>query len=330
MAAYADKMKRHLRALRASVNIMAVTAGSLIILLAGAALAAEMKQPRFTTPERAVEALVSALKADNSEALATLLGPGSERLASSGDPVADEAERQRFLERYAEKRRLEAEGDDRVVLHVGEDDWPMAIPLVRVKGGWQFDAEAGAEEMLARRIGRNELDTIQTCLAYVDAQREYAAKDRDGDGLFEYAQRFASAPGRQNGLYWEAGEAEEQSPLGPFFAEAQEEGYFPRNPGSRTDAGPRPYHGYYYRILMAQGEDAPGGAYDYRVGDRMIGGFALVAYPAEYGSSGIMTFLTNHDGRVYQKDLGGGTESLARAMTLFNPDDTWEALGGLP
>lgn len=330
MAACTDTTARDIPPRRKKMKIAAATAGSLILLLAGAAFAAEVNQPRFTTPERAVEALVAALKTHNTGTLATILGPGSDPLLSSGDPVADQAERERFLERYEEKRRLEAEGDDRMVLHVGEDDWPMAIPLVRVKGGWQFDAEAGAAEMLARRIGRNELDTIQTCLAYVDAQREYAAKDRDGNGLFEYARRFASEPGRRNGLYWEAGDEEEQSPLGPLFAEAQEEGYFSPNPGVTTGAGPRPYHGYYYRILTAQGEDAPGGAYDYLVGDRMIGGFALVAYPAEYGSSGIMTFLTNHEGRVYQKDLGGETESLARAMTLFNPDGTWEALDDLP
>ena len=330
MAACTDTTARDIPPRRKKMKIAAAAAISLIILLAGAALAADVKQPRFTTPERAVEALAAALKTNNTGALATILGPGSDPLLSSGDPVADQAERERFLARYEEKRRLEADGDDRMLLYVGEDDWPMAIPLVRVKGGWQFDAEAGMAEMLARRIGRNELDTIQACLAYVDAQREYAAKDRDGDGLFEYAQRFKSDPGKHNGLYWEAGDGEEQSPMGPLFVEGQEEGYFSPNPGDRTDAGPRPYHGYYYRILTAQGEDAPGGAYDYRVGDRMIGGFALVAYPAQYGSSGIMTFLVNHDGTVCQKDLGEDTGTVAKAMTLFNPDETWEALDDLP
>jgi hypothetical protein len=185
---------------------------------------------------------------------------------------------------------------------------------------WSFDTRKGKEELINRRIGRNELNTIQVCLAYVDAQREYALKDRDGDGLVEYAQEFRSDRGKKNGLYWDVKAGEAQSPLGPLFAAAREKGYSPKAAGGK----PVPYHGYYYRILTGQGKNAPGGAYDYVVKGNMIGGFALVAYPAQYGSSGVMTFIVNHDGVVYQKDLGKSTEKSAVAMKLFNPDQTWK------
>ena len=175
---------------------------------------------------------------------------------------------------------------------------------------------------ILRRIGRNELNTIQTCLAYVDAQREYAMKDRDSDKLLEYAQKFRSTPGKKDGLYWETKEGEPPSPLGDLVAKAVREGYGPRKPGESQ--GPRPYHGYLFRILKAQGKNAPGGAYDYVVKGSMIGGFALVAYPAEYGASGIMTFIVNHDGVLYQKDLGNETGKIASAMTKYDPDKTWE------
>jgi hypothetical protein len=205
------------------------------------------------------------------------------------------------------------------VLQIGAEEWPFPIPIVKRGEKWSFDTGKGKEELINRRIGRNELNTIQTCLAYVDAQREYVVKDRDGDGLFEYAQKLRSDPGKKNGLYWEAKTSEGQSPLGPLFAAAQEKGY------SKAAGGkPVPYHGYYYRILTAQGKSAPDGAYDYLVRGNMIGGFALVAYPAKYGASGIMTFIVNHDGVVYQKDLGKKTEKAAQAMKVFNPDSTWK------
>jgi hypothetical protein len=179
---------------------------------------------------------------------------------------------------------------------------------------------AGKEELLNRRIGRNELNTIQTCLAMVDAQREYAMKDRDSDKVREYAQKFMSTKGKKDGLYWEVKEGEKQSPLGSLAAQAVQEGYASKKPGDK----PSPYHGYFYRILKAQGKNAPGGAYDYVVNGNMIGGFALVAYPAEYGASGIMTFVVNHDGVVYEKDLGKETGKIAKAMTKFDPDKTWK------
>lgn len=215
---------------------------------------------------------------------------------------------------------MEGVGTDKTVLYVGKEDWPFPIPLVKKQGSWRFDTNEGRQELLARRIGRNELSVIQVCLTYVDAQREYALKDRDGDGLLAYAQKFASSPGKKDGLYWEAKEGDEQSPLGPLFAAAQKLGYTAKKPAGK----PLPYHGYYYRILKAQGKNAPGGAYDYVVKGKMIGGFALVAYPAQYGSSGIMTFIVNHEGVVYQKNLGQDTEKTAQAMKLFDPDRTWK------
>ena len=307
----------------------AIAISMMLIILTSTALshAAEAKQQSFPSAEAAVAAMNAALKSNNTEALMAIFGPDAEQWASSGDPVADQVDQERFLDHFTEKHLLKAEGADRMVLYVGKDEWPFPIPIVKTEGAWRFDTEEGATEILARRIGRNELSTIQVCLAYIDAQREYAEKDRNGNGLLEYAQRLTSEPGRKNGLYWETGEDEEQSPFGPLVAEAQESGYLAGEPGEKTNGQPRrPYHGYYYRILKAQGKDAPDGAYDYMAGDRMIGGFALVAYPAQYDSSGIMTFVTSHDGVVYQKDLGEDTDTIARAMTLFNPDSTWEAV----
>jgi hypothetical protein len=185
---------------------------------------------------------------------------------------------------------------------------------------WVFDTMAGKEELLNRRIGRNELNTIQTCLAYVDAQREYAMKDRDSDKVREYAQKFWSTPGKKDGLHWETKEGDRKSPFGSVAAEAVQAGYKPKKPGDK----PSPYHGYYFKILKAQGKNAPGGAYDYVIRGKMIGGFALVAYPAEYGASGVMTFIVNHDGVVYQKDLGKETGKIAGAMTKYDPDQTWK------
>jgi hypothetical protein len=216
--------------------------------------------------------------------------------------------------------RLERETDKKVTLVVGNHEWPYPIPIVKKGETWVFDTMAGKEELLNRRIGRNELNTIQTCLAYVDAQREYAMKDRNSDKLREYAQKFWSAKGKKDGLYWEMKEGEEQSPFGPVAARGVQAGYAPTKPGDK----PVPYYGYFYKILKAQGKNAPGGAYDYVINGKMIGGFALVAYPAEYGASGIMTFIVNHDGVVYQKDLGKETGKIASATTKYDPDKTWE------
>jgi Protein of unknown function (DUF2950) len=291
-----------------------------VFLISNAGHAAAPKQKEFASAEDAVKALVDALKSNDTKALSALFGPDSTDLVSSGDPVADSGRRERFVSLYQQKNRLEEVSADKVILHVGDDDWPFPIPVVKHGNAWRFDPKEGREEILARRIGRNELSVIQVCLAYVDAQREYASKDRDTDGLLEYAQRFGSTPGKHDGLYWKAQEGEEQSPLGLLAAEAVREGYS----GRKSSDKPIPYHGYYYRILKGQGKDAPGGAYSYVVNGKMIGGFAMVAYPATYGSSGIMTFIVNQDGIVYQKDLGKKTEGIVAKMTIFNPDKTWK------
>ncbi len=295
-------------------------AAALVVLVISAPSEAEtVKQRTFASPEEAVKALVEALKSDDVKALEAIFGPGSRDILLSGDPVADKAVREKFLSRYEEKNRLEVT-EAKANLNVGNDDWPFAIPILKKDALWRFDTKAGREEILARRIGQNELSAIQVCLAYVDAQREYFFKDRDGDGLLEYAQKFRSDQGKKNGLYWEVKAGEGQSPLGPLLAAAQEKGYSGKAAGGK----PAPYYGYYYRILTAQGKNAPGGAYDYLVRGNMIGGFALMAYPAKYASSGVMTFIVNHDGVVYQKDLGRNTEKTAQAMKLFDPDSTWK------
>ncbi len=287
--------------------------------MSGLSPAETVKQRTFASPEEAVEALVTALRSNDVNALEAIFGPGSRDLIMSGDPVEDQSGRERFLKFYDEKNRLE-ETAAKVFLSVGDDDWPLPIPIVKRDALWRFDAKEGMDEILARRIGRNELSVIQVCLAYVDAQREYVIKDRDTDSLLEYARKFRSDPGKKNGLYWNVKEGEEQSPLGPLIAAAHEKGYTAKQSGGK----PVPYHGYYYRILKAQGKNASGGAYDYMVNGQMIGGFALVAYPARYASSGVMTFIVNHDGVVYEKDLSDNTENAALAMKLFNPDGTWK------
>jgi hypothetical protein len=280
--------------------------------------AAAASQKGFPSAEEAVKAIVTAAKSDDNKELLAILGPTGKELISSGDAVADQQRRARFLKAYDEQNRLTKKGDDIIVL-IGKDDWPFPIPVVKKGGGWVFDTDKGREEILNRRIGENELDAIQVCLAIVDAQREYAMKDRDGDGLLEYAQKFLSDLGKKNGLYWETKQGEESGPLGPIAAQATQEIAAARQAGGK----PVPYHGYYYKIVKAQGGNASGGAYDYMVKGNMIGGFAVVARPAKYGNSGVMTFTVNHDGVVFQKDLGKNTESLAQAIAKFDPDKSW-------
>ena len=280
--------------------------------------AAKAPQKTFASPEEAVKALIDAAKSDNQEQLLAIFGPLGREVLSSGDPVEDKATRERFLAAYETKNALIKEGDTKTVLQIGTEEWPFPIPLVKKNQQWSFDTKQGKEEINNRRIGRNELSTIQVCLAYVDAQREYVAKDREGDGFFEYAQKFVSTPGKKDGLYWEAKPGEEESPLGDFAAKATREGY------KKTANKPIPYHGYYFKVLKAQGKNAPGGAYDYTIKGRMIGGFGMVAYPANYGVSGVMTFIVNHDGIVYEKNLGKDTAKIAQAMKLFDPDKTWK------
>jgi len=282
-----------------------------------AAFAAETEQKTFASPEQAVAELVAADRSGDTAGLESIFGSDGKKLIYSGDTVADKQWREKFVTAYEKRNRIEKDSEDKAVLIIGEHDWPYPIPIVKDGESWRFDTKAGAEAILDRRIGRNELNTIEVCRAYVDAQREYVAKDRNGSGLPEYAQRFLSTPGKHDGLYWEAGPGEEQSPLGPLVARASSEGY--DTSGKRV-----PYHGYYYKILKRQGASASGGAYDYVANGHMIGGFALVAYPAQYGVSGIMTFLVNQDGAVYQKNLGPDTATIVDQIDSFDPDQTWK------
>lgn len=280
---------------------------------------ADAKQKAFATPEEAAKELTAAAKAGDAKALLAILGPEAKPILQSGDAVADKAGRERFVKSYEEANKLVKSGDAKAVLSVGKDDWPFPIPIVKVTAGWRFDTKAGHEEILNRRIGRNELSAIQAVLAYVDAQREYYLANPQKDKLLQYAQKFASAEGKRDGLYFQTKTGEQPSPLGPLVSRAKAEGYAKGEGGK-----PVAYHGYYYRILKGQGRDAPGGAYDYVVRGKMMGGFALVAWPASYGNSGVMTFIVNHDGVVYEKDLGPDTAAAAQKMTRFNPAKSWK------
>lgn len=295
--------------------LVSLMIGALLCLPASAAIA----QQAFKTPDDAASALVNAAKAGDMKALVTVLGPDGEDVVSSGDEVADTATREKFVAAYDAKHRIAMEGDNKAILVVGQDDFPLPIPIVRKDGMWRFDTAEGLDEILFRRIGENELDAIQAALAYVDAQNEYADKDRTGAGVNTYAQRIISQPGKKDGLYWPTSQGDEPSPLGELVAQATAQGY-------RVGGGRTPFHGYYFKILTKQGPAAPGGELDYVVGGKMIGGFGLVAYPAEYRNSGVMTFIINHAGTVFQKDLGPNTSKLAERMTSFNPDKTWQAV----
>ena len=301
-----------LRFLASAVVVMVLTC-------AGLSAEAAAKQKGFASAEDAVEAFISALRSNDNKELLAIFGPTAEELISSGDPVSDKQRNESFVSRFDQKNSLSNEGD-KMVLVIGEEEWPFSIPLVKKGSQWFFDTRAGKEEILNRRIGDNELNTIQTMLAVVDAQREYAMKYHDGEGILEYAGKFGSDPGKKNGLYWETNEGEEPSPLGKLVVLARAEGYT-----KETKDSPMPYHGYYFRMLKKQGKHAPGGAYDYVVKGKQIGGFAVVAYPAMYGNSGVMTFVVNHEGVVYEKDLARDTAKIAKAMTTYDPDKTWKA-----
>ena len=295
---------------------------TVVLLLIGTyapSLAESLQQKSFASPEEAVSALVAAVKADDQKELLTILGPEGDELISSGDETADKVGREKFLNAYEEMNKLEKVSTGKMILCIGEDNWLLPIPIVEKNNTWFFDAKAAKEEILNRRIGRNELNVIEVLHAYVDAQFEYATKDCKGGGVVEFAQKFVSTEGKHDGLYWEAKEDEEMSPLGPLVAQAAKEGYAEESAGITFS----PYHGYYYKSLNGQGKHATGGAYDYVVKEKMILGFALVAYPALYGNSGIMTFMVNQEGIIYEKNLGKYTECIAKEMTKFDPDRTW-------
>jgi hypothetical protein len=314
---------------------LAAIAGALVLALAIAAgiywfVMRPAEAKTFPTPEEGVSALVNAARKHDFKTLEAVLGPESQDIIESGDAVADRAAMDRFVTAYDMKSSLVPNNPMSTSLHVGDDDWALPIPLVMQDGRWRFDANAGSDEIISRRIGRNETNAMEASLAYVDAQREYASIDHSGDGVLKFAQRFVSTKGKKDGLYWPVQGDEPPSPLGAYFAEASAENYLveaenaAKNADNGTQVESQPFYGYYYRILTSQGPDAPGGAYDYIANGDMIGGFAMIAYPDEYGVSGVMTFMVNHDGVVYQKDLGPDSASIAEGMKTFNPDNTWE------
>ena len=257
---------------------------------------------------------------NDTAALLAVLGPEAKSFVDTGDPVANQASQERFVKSYEEAHTLVQSGDTKVVLQIGKDEWAFPIPLIKGSAGWYFDTREGKAEILNRRIGRNELDVIQVCLAYVDAQREYYVRNPRTLRCCSMPQSSSARRANATDCIGKQPADEPPSPLGPLVAQARREGY------KRAAGKPVPYHGYYYKMLTGQGPDAPDGAYDYVVRGKMIGGFALVAYPAQYGSSGIMTFIVNHDGVVYEKDLGPNTAATAQSMTKFNPDKTWKKL----
>ena len=285
--------------------IATLVAGLAIALIPAALRAAPATYP---TADAAATAFVDAVQKSDEAALAKVLGAGWKSVIPTGDIDRDDVDA--FLAAYAASHRI-VETDGRSELEVGHAGWTLPIPIVKAAGGYAFDLKAGHDEVIARQIGRNELDTEQALLAYYDAQREYAITDHDGDDVLQYAEKFISTPGRQDGLYWDASDGSPESPLGPLFA-------------AKPKDDPDGYQGYRYKILTAQGPSAPGGAYEYVVGGRMRNGFAAIAYPARYGETGIMTFMISHDGAVFEKDLGRNGAAAAQSMTKFDPDSSWK------
>ncbi len=290
------------------------------VLAATGAHAAATPQKTFASPEDAASALVQALKAQDRAAVLATLGNADEWI-SSGDAVADNADRERFVAAYDAKHAIARDGDT-AMLQVGNEDFPFAFPIVKHGDQWRFDTAAGREEMLARRIGQNELDAIKVLQAIIDAERDYASEDHSGDGVLDYALKIGSSAGKHDGLYWPTKADEAQSPLGELVARASAEGY------SKVGTGQEPYHGYYYKMLKGQGKSAESGAFDYVVRGHAIAGFAVVAWPARYGNSGIMTFMVNQDGKVYEADLGPGSQATATKLERFDPGKGWSVATG--
>lgn len=290
----------------------------IITALSLPAFSQDLGQKAYNTPQAAFKALVEAARQNDASEMLAIFGPEGKDIISSGDVVADTRAREHFVAAASEKVEFSKMDGKSILAIIGKDRWPFPIPIVKTGQKWIFNTEDGRQEVINRRVGRNELNTVQVALAYVNAQREYYSKDRTGEGP-QYAEHFLSHPGKKDGLYWEAAAGEERSPLGSLFAHATEEGYtFKKGTGKHS-----PYYGYYFRILKSQGPDAPGGARDYVVNGKMTGGFALLAYPAKYGVSGIMTFIVNQDGIVYEKDLGPKAEEAVKEITAYDPDKTW-------
>lgn len=286
---------------------------SVVAIIALASIPAYAEQDSFATPEDAVDALVAANRSDNKAELIKVLGERADKLISSGDEIADKEGREKFVASYDYAHKLESDGNDKDILVIGEKEWPLPIPLVRENNAWHFDTDAGEQEILNRRIGRNELNAIEVCRSYVEAQREYAEQYN------HYAKHFLSHSGKHDGLYWEVTDGEQESPLGKLVANAQAEGYT-----ASKHHKPQPYQGYYYKILTAQSAQASGGAMNYISGNHMTKGFAVLAFPAKYGDSGIMSFIVNHNGIVHEKDLGDDTTKIANQIKSYDPDEGWK------
>jgi hypothetical protein len=308
-------MKSYLHAWWRQASLVAVGFGLALPLTVSAA-----DEQTFATPTEAVTALVTAATNHDTNALHSIFGSEGQALISP-DVVQATEEYQLFVQHLTEKTQLINNSDTNVTLEIGADGWPFPIPLVKQDGQWFFDTDAGKQEILARRIGMNESGAINVCNAYVEAQREYASQDRLGDGVLAYAQFLRSTPDTHDGLFWPTNSGAELSPLGPLVAQARVEGY--HRTAKMLNDELAPYHGYYFKILTRQGKDAPGGRYNYVINGRMIAGFALVAWPAEWGNTGVMTFIVNQQGKVYQKNLGAKTAKIAKGITKFDPDDTW-------
>jgi len=298
---------------------------SLLIGLAGAPAtwAQQPGQKTFSSVSEATDALAAASGNHDEAAMLAILGPSGQELISSGDPVADQKKETTFAANYRASHQFLATGDDRTFLYIGPENWPTPIPLRQSGSRWFFDTDYGKQEILYRRIGADELNVMKVLAAIVEAQRDYYGALHDGAAEHQYAQKFRSTAGTQDGLFWKVTGSQPESPLGPLVAEAAGEGYHHHTPGSVT---PHPFHGYLYQMLTGQGANAPGGARSYLVNGKMTGGFALVAYPASYRDSGVMTFIVNQDGQIYQKDLGSDTEKIASEMVTYDPDSTWQAV----
>jgi hypothetical protein len=316
------QQKSVFRPLRSMVFIAALFVIPIFIFASSMPALAAPSQRLFSSPEDAVKALTEAVSVKDNVALDQIFGPSGKDLRS-GDEVQDAVEFAEFAKYLAQKSDLVKQNDSKVILHIGNENWPFPVPIVKYNDKWFFDTEAGKEEILNRRIGEDELTAILVCRAYVKAQREYVLKDWNGDGIFAYAQKLRSDTGSRNGLFWRSAPGEVLSPLGELVAQAWHEGY-KKNRKAFKEAEPSPFHGYYFKILTGQGKNALGGGYNYIANGNMVGGFAMVAFPSNWGKSGVMTFVVNQQGKVYEKNLGIDTAKIVQKMKLYNPDKTWE------
>lgn len=315
-----NQQKAFFTSSRMRIFVAALAACAALLAAGNMPLRADTLQKQFSTPDEAVKALVEAVKTRNQAALDQIFGPSSKELLT-GDAVEDAAEAEEFAQHVAAKVSLVKEHDAKMIIQIGIENWPFPIPLVQKNSTWFFDTDAGKEEILNRKIGEDELTAIMVCRTYVKAQREYVLKDWNGDGILAYAQKLRSDPGKKDGLFWRRAQGEPTSPLGELVAQARMQGY--KKEKSLFKEEPIPFHGYYFKILTQQGKHAPGGKYNYVQNGNMVGGFGLVAFPSNWGKSGVMTFIVNQQGKVYQKNLGPDTLKIASEMRTYDPDASW-------